>query len=129
MTIRSFVLVLAVWSFIPQGANGSDVRRTKFPDGLWGTWALSQDTCQGKDDTSISISETQFTNSEDKCDVLWIIELSAGHGVTYGAHARCVDSKQPVNARAVDLIFWPQDRGRILIGKAFNNLKTYQRCP
>jgi hypothetical protein len=128
MTIRTFVFMLSVCSLLPQGANGSDVRHTAFAEGLRGTWASSQNSCQRKDDSNFSISAAQFDGAEGKCEVLWIVERPARRGPTFGVHARCVDPKQPDNVRTVDLIFLQQDTDKIEIGKAFDALKTYQRC-
>ncbi|MBX9844702.1 MAG: hypothetical protein K2Z80_23115 [Xanthobacteraceae bacterium] len=128
MTIRPLILMLGICSVTAQAASGADVRRTKFADGLLGTWALSQSACESIDSSNVLISEVQFSNSEGKCDVQWIVERPAAHGATYGVHANCSDPKQPDGARAADFIFWLQDKDRALIGKTFNDLKAYQRC-
>ena len=110
-------------------AVGDEVRHTKFSRDLLGTWASSQEFCSAKDKTSITISEAQFDNSDGNCTVQWIVERAAARGTTYGIHARCVDPSQPDKTSVVDLILWPQSSDRISIGKAFDDLKIYQRCP
>jgi hypothetical protein len=94
-----------------------------------GTWAPAQDQCRKKDGPAITIAAEQFRNADGDCKVLWIVERAAARGVTYGVHAQCTDRAAPDKARAVDLIIWPQDNDRISVGKAFDDLKPYQRCP
>jgi hypothetical protein len=129
MTLRTFVPMLGVSALMVQIAAGDEIRHTKFAGTLLGTWAPSQELCERKDKSSITISGAQFSSSDGSCAVQWIVERAASRGVTYGVHARCVDPSQPNKVSAINLIVWPQGSDRISIGKTFDDLKLYQRCP
>jgi hypothetical protein len=122
-------MVFAISLAASLAASGDEIRHTRFSGALLGTWASSQELCSAKDSSSITISETAFRSSEGGCNVQWIVERAAAHGTTYGVHARCVDPSQPDKASTVDFILWPQGSDRISIGRTFNELKIYQRCP
>jgi hypothetical protein len=92
------------------------------------TWAPSQELCERKDRSSVTISEARFSSSDGNCEVQWIVERAASLGATYGIHARCLDPSDPEKVSAINLIIWPQGSDRISIGKAFDDLKVYQRC-
>jgi hypothetical protein len=129
MTLRLFVLMLGVSALILQVAAGDEIRHTKFASALLGTWAPSRELCERKDKSSITISGAQFSSSDGRCEVQWIVERAASRGVTYGIHARCVDPSQPEKVSEINLIIWPQGSDQISIGYAFDDLKIYQRCP
>ena len=129
MTMRSLVLIWGISIAASQAAIGDEIRHTRFSGALLGTWAPSQELCGAKDNSNITISEAQFSSPEGNCNVQWIVERAAARGATYGIHARCADPSQPDKTGAVDLILWPQGSDRISIGKSFDDLKVYQRCP
>lgn len=129
MTVKFSALIAGISLAALQAANGDEIRHTKFSSALLGTWAPSQELCRAKDNSSITISETRFSSSDGHCSLQWVVERAAARGVTYGVHARCVDPSLPDKASAVDLILWPQGSDRISIGKSFDDLKIYQRCP
>jgi hypothetical protein len=124
-----FVLMLSVWALTLQAAFGDEVRHTKFSAALMGTWALSQELCGGNDKSIITISEEQFSGSDGDCNVQWIVERAAVRGTTLGVHARCFNASLPEKSRVVDLIVWPQGGDKISVGKTFDDLKIYERCP
>ncbi len=129
MAKRILGLMLGISMLASQAVFGDEIRHTKFSAAMLGTWAPSQELCNAKDNSSIIISETQFRSSYGDCNVQWIVERAAARGVTYGVHARCAEPSQPDRVGALDLVLWPQGSDRISIGKSFEDLKIYQRCP
>lgn len=128
MTLRIIVPVLGISALMAQVAASDEIRKTKFSSALLGTWAPSPELCESKDKSSVTISEAQFTSSDGNCEVQWIVERAAPRGATYGVHARCSDSSDREKVSTINLIIWPQGSDRISIGKAFDDLKIYQRC-
>jgi hypothetical protein len=128
MALRIIVPVLGISALMVQVAASDEIRKTKFAGALLGTWAPSQELCERKDKSSVTILETQFTSSDRNCEVQWIIERAASLGAPYGIHARCFDRSDPEKVSAINLIVWPQGSDQISIGKTFDDLKVYQRC-
>ena len=128
MALRMIVPMLGISALMAQAAAADEIRKTKFAGALLGTWAPSQELCESKDKSSVTISEAQFTSPDGNCEVQWIVERAASRGATYGVHARCLDPSRPEKASVINLIIWPQGSDQISIGKAFDDLKVYRRC-
>lgn len=129
MAMRSIAFALTLSALTSQSVSGDEVRRTKFAAALWSTWALHVAQCTTKDDKTVTISEGQFDSPDSSCNVQWIVERATARGATYGVHARCVDRLRPDKVNPSDFIIRLENSDLISIGKTFDDLKSYQRCP
>jgi hypothetical protein len=121
--------LIILFALILQTANGDEIRRTAFDDALVGTWAKTTEQCEAKDKQRIVISKAQYVDSDGSCRVRWIVETAGSDGPNYAVHAFCVDTSQPAKTKIVNLIVRPNGNDRISIGTAFDDLKSFQRCP
>jgi len=117
----------AALGMLPQIAAADEIRHTSFSSFMVGTYAPSQDRCGSDDKSTITISETKFTMSDDSCVVRWIVETVGRNGAYFSTHAACTrkDQSEP---RVMDVIFQPSGGRQLLVGSSFDNLKPYVRC-
>ncbi len=123
------VLALAVATLLPLRATADEVRRLAFPAAMLGTWAENQQQCASKDASNITINTNSYGDSSGNCTVRWIVETAGSHGPNYAVHALCISSADPSQNETVNIIVRPEADGRATMGRSFNALKTYQRCP
>ncbi|MBX9842290.1 MAG: hypothetical protein K2Z80_10835 [Xanthobacteraceae bacterium] len=116
--IRTISAIAACLVLVSQVANGDEIRRTAFADGLLGTWALTAPQCEAGDKQNIEISKAKYVYGDDSCSVGWIVETAAPAGTNYAVHALCADRSQPAKTRTVNLIIRPRGNDRILVGTA-----------
>jgi hypothetical protein len=124
---RSIFLVAAASALLSQDAVGHGVRLNAFPAALVGSWAETADQCGAK--STISIESAKYGDASGTCAVLWIQETPGSEGTNYAAHARCTAAKDQTKTQIVDIIVRPQGNDRASMGRSFQDLKTYQRCP
>lgn len=127
--IRIVGVISAISALTSQAAFGDEIRRTAFASALLGTWAQSTELCEAKDTSNIVISETKYSDSDKNCSVQVIVETVGTLGPNYSVRALCADQSAPSKTSIANLIIRPQNNDRISVGKAFDALKSYQRCP
>jgi hypothetical protein len=127
---RSIILVAAASVLLlSQEALGHGVRLNAFPAALVGSWAETADQCGAKDKSTVSIESAKYGDASGTCAVLYILETPGSEGTNYGVHARCNSAKDQTKTQIVDIIVRPQGNDRASMGRSFQDLKTYQRCP
>jgi len=104
---------------------GDEIRRTSFAAPFIGTWAPASEPCDAKSKSRLAISQTQYSNANGNCRVLWIVETAGAQGSNYSVHAACADASG--QNKTADLIM-RRDGDRLLIGSAFSDLKPYRLC-
>jgi hypothetical protein len=127
--MRMVIFIAAVSVLMSQAASGDEVRHTSFAGTLLGTWAQSAALCDGKDKSTVVISATKYSNADGTCSVDWIVETAGSLGPNYAVHASCADTSQAGKTLAANLIMRSQGNDRLSMGKSFEDLKIYQRCP
>jgi hypothetical protein len=110
-------------------ATAGDVRHLTIPKTVWGTWALKPDQCAANDPSLISIREGGGTGPEDNCAVEYVVETAGAAGPIYSAHMMCTEKDNPAKSMSRAFIVIPRGDDAISIGSAFDDLKTYYRCP
>jgi hypothetical protein len=125
--LLAFISIIAAVAV--QVASADEVRHTTFAIAVQGTWAPSAELCQAQDKSSVVISETKYTDGDGTCSVDSVVERAGVPGPFYAARALCADAAQPSKDRAVNFIIRPESNDKISIGKSFDDLKIYQRCP
>ena len=133
---RGFILSVAL--LISQAALADVVRHTVIPEAFRGTWALDQEDCgeakksdANKGDTNKSVivlSAATYTSSDAKCTVLWVTETAAARGPFFSAHLQCSAANRSTTS-ASNVLLLANGADQIFSGPAFDNLKTYRRCP
>ena len=110
-------------------ADADIVRRVAFPAALLGTWAENADQCATKDKSNVLIQSANYGDGSGSCVVRWIVETAGSRGTNYAVHALCTSASQPDKTQVVNIVIRPQSDGRAVMGRGFDNLKTYLRCP
>jgi hypothetical protein len=110
-------------------AQADIVRRITFPAILLGTWAENSDQCATKDKSNVLIESTNYGDGSGSCVVRWIAQTAGSRGTNYAVHALCTSASQPEKTQIVNIIIRPQSDGRAVMGRGFDKLKTYMRCP
>jgi len=127
---RTIIVVVAASGLLLQDAVGHEVvRHSSFPTALIGSWAETTEHCATKDKSNISIESAKYGDASGTCAVLWIVETPGSQGASYSVHARCTSAKDQAKTQTVNIIIRPQGDDRASIGRSFQDLKTYQRCP
>jgi len=126
---RIFAAVLTILTLLSRTAFGDEVRHVIFPGTMIGTWGESAEKCQAKDGSNVVIEAGKYGDALGSCAVRWIVVTGGAGGTTnYAAHALCTSAKDATKTETVDIIVRPQGADRALMGRAFNDLKSYQRC-
>jgi hypothetical protein len=110
-------------------AHADIVRLAAFPAALLGTWAENAQQCATKDKSNVRIEATNYGDGSGSCVVRWIVETAGSRGTNYAVHAVCTSASQPDKTQIVNIVIRPQSDGRAVMGRGFDNLKTYLRCP
>jgi len=126
---RVTVLAVAASALLSQAAAGDEIRHTAFPSALIGTWAQTAEQCAAKDKSNIHIETAKYGDGAGNCDVGWIVETAAPHGSNYAVHATCTSASIPAKTQIVNILIRPQGNDKASMGRSFEDLKTYQRCP
>ena len=123
-TAASVLLMTSVMT-----AHADIVRLITFPAALLGTWAESADQCAAKDKSNVLIQSAVYGDGSGSCVVRWIVETAGSRGTNYAVHALCTSASHPDKTQVVNIVVRPQSDGRAVMGRGFDNLKTYLRCP
>src|SRR5258708_5339785 len=126
---RLLAFISIVSAVTIQAASGDEVRHSTFAGTVQGTWAPSAELCKAGDKSNVVISETKYTDADGTCSVDSVVERAGVPGPIYAARALCAEAAQPGKTRAANFIIRPESSDKISIGKSFDDLKIYQRCP
>ena len=129
VTVLGLAASLAASAFLPQTAAGDEIRHLEFPSDLIGTWAQTDEQCTAKDKSNIRIDTAKYGDGAGSCDVGWIVETASPQGSNYAVHAQCASASIPPQTQIVNIIIRRQDKDHASMGRSFDNLKTYKRCP
>ncbi len=110
-------------------ALADEIRHTTFPNIMVGTWAQTAEQCTAKDKSNILIEASKYGDASGSCAVRWVVETAGSQGMNYAVHALCTSASNPTKTQVVNIIIRPQSGGRASMGRSFEDLKTYQRCP
>lgn len=122
-------LCVAMSAMLPRAAFAHDVRHTSFPTAMIGTWGETADKCKAKDGANVVIEPIKYGDAAGSCAVRWIVETAGADGANYAAHSLCTSAKDTTKTEVVDIIVRPQGQDRAVMGRSFDKLQTYQRCP
>jgi hypothetical protein len=81
LTMNPFILlVLAIFSLVPERAAGDIIRRATIPAFLFGTWAENSEQCISKDKSNVVIESLRYGDGSGSCAVRWVVETPSSHG-------------------------------------------------
>jgi hypothetical protein len=81
LTMNRFILlVLAIFSLVPERAAGDIIRRATIPAFLFGTWAENSEQCISKDKSNVVIESLRYGDGSGSCAVRWVVETPSSHG-------------------------------------------------
>jgi hypothetical protein len=112
-----------------QAAHGDEIRHASFPNVMLGTWAETLEQCAAKDKSNVVIEPTRYGDGAGSCAVRWIVQTPGSHGTNYAVHALCTSASLPEKTQIVNIIVRPLDQDRASMGRSFEDLKNYLRCP
>ena len=122
------VQTLAVQIFaVPSAAD--EIRRPNLPVSVIGTWAEKTEQCARKDKSNVVIENGKYGDASGSCAVRWVVQTVGGAGANYAVHALCTSAADQTKTQIVDIIIRPQGTDRAAMGRSFQDLKVYQRCP
>jgi hypothetical protein len=112
-----------------QAAVADEVRRIAFPETLLGIWARTTEECAAMDKSNIVIETAKYGDANGSCAVRWIVQTPASRGSNYAIHALCTSASLPAKTQVVNIVIRPQSKDEAVMGRSFEGLKSYQRCP
>jgi hypothetical protein len=121
-------LIIALGLFV-QTAHADEIRHATFPNLMLGTWAETAEQCAAKDKTNIVIEAAKYRDGGGHCAVRWIVETAGPAGTNYAVHSLCTSASLPEKTQTKNIIVRPLGPDRAAMGKSFEGLKDYQRCP
>jgi hypothetical protein len=121
--------ILAVGAMTLSPAAADEIRRAAIPSVMLGTWAETSEQCATKDKSNVSIESAKYGDGSGTCAVRWVVSTPSPHGTNYAVHALCTSTKDQSKTQTVNIIIRPLGDDRASMGRSFNQLKTYQRCP
>jgi hypothetical protein len=113
----------------PRPANADEIRRPNLPVSVMGTWAEKIGQCASKDKSNVIIENGKYGDASGSCAVRWVVQTVGGAGANYAVHALCTSAEDRSKTQIVDIIIRPQGTDRAAMGRSFQDLKVYQRCP
>jgi hypothetical protein len=126
--MRTASLIMLSGLFV-QVARADEIRHTTFPNVMLGIWAETAEQCVAKDKTNIVIQSAKYRDGGGDCAVRWIVEAAGSDGVNYAVHSLCTSASLPEKTQTKDIIVRPLGPDRAAMGRTFEDLKNYQRCP
>jgi hypothetical protein len=128
--MRNTILLFSLSAtLLVASARADTVRYLTFPAALLGTWAENVEQCASNDKLNVLIESAKYGDGSGTCTVRWIVETAASRGANYAVHALCTSASQPAKTQTVNIIIRPQADGRAVMGRSFEDLKAYLRCP
>jgi hypothetical protein len=126
--IRAVSLIVLSGLFV-QSAHADEIRHLTFPNVLLGTWAETAERCAAKDKSNVVIGPAKYGDGAGSCAVRWIVQTSGSRGINYAVHALCTSASLPEKTQIVNIVVRPLGQDRAEMGRSFEDLKNYQRCP
>lgn len=126
--MRTACLIMLSALFV-QAAHADEIRRPSFPNVMLGTWAETTEQCTAKDKSNVRIEPAKYGDGAGDCVVRWIVQTSGSRGINYAVHALCTSASLPEKTQTVNIIVRPLGEDRAAMGRSFDDLKTYLRCP
>ena len=121
--------VIMLSGLFAQVAHADEIRYTTFPNVLLGIWAETTEQCAAKDKTNIVIEPAKYRDGGGDCTVRWIVETAGSGGINYAVHSLCISASLPEKSQTKDIIVRPLGPDRAAMGRSFEDLKNYLRCP
>jgi hypothetical protein len=127
--MRTASLIMLSGLFV-QVAHADEIRHATFPNVMLGTWAETAEQCAAKDKTNIVIEPARYRDGGGDCAVRWVVEITEEPGgITYAVHSFCISASLPEKTQTKNIIVRPLGPDRAAMGRTFDDLKDYQRCP
>ena len=126
--MRTATLIM-LSGLIVQVAHGDEIRHAAFPNVMLGTWAETAEQCAAKDKTNYVIEPAKYHDGGGSCEVRWIVETTGSSGINYAVHSLCTSASLPEKTQIKDIIVRPLGPDRAAMGRSFEDLRDYQRCP
>jgi hypothetical protein len=123
------IAILAVAALTLSPAAADEIRRAAIPSVMLGTWAETPEQCATKDKSNVSIESAKYGDGSGTCAVRWVITTPNPNGTNYAVHALCTSAKDQSKTQNVNIIIRPDGDDRASMGRSFNQLKIYRRCP
>jgi hypothetical protein len=114
---------------VVQAAHADEIRHLTFPNVMLGTWAETAEQCAAKDKSNIVIEPAKYGDGGGSCAVRWIVQTSGSRGINYAVHALCTRASLPEKTQIVNIVVRPLGDDRAAMGRSFEDLKNYMRCP
>jgi hypothetical protein len=127
MTTAIVAMSIIAAALVP-AAHADMIRRTEFPAALLGMWAKTAAQCAANDKSDIVIEATKYGDADGSCVLRWLVETPGAYGTNYAVHAQCTSASPPVKTKIVNIIIRPLSQDAALMGRSFDELKSYQRC-
>ena len=121
--------LIAISGLFVQAAHADVVRILTFPNVMLGTWAETAERCTAKDKSNIVIAPAKYGDGAGSCAVRFIVQTSGSAGKNYAVHALCTSASLPEKTQIVNIVVRPLGQGRAAMGRSFDGLKNYLRCP
>jgi hypothetical protein len=129
MNRLAFLILATSPLLLSRVAAGDEIRHTTFPSAMIGTWGQTAEQCTAKDKSNVLIEAAKYGDAAGSCAVRWIVETAGSRGTNYAVHALCTSASDSSKTQIVDIIIRPQSKDHASMGRSFEDLKTYQRCP
>ncbi len=126
MRIGSLIMLAGLFV---QAAHADQIRQLTFPNVMLGTWAETAEQCDAKDKNNVVIGPAKYGDGAGSCAVRWIVETAGSRGTNYAVHAFCTSASLPEKTQIVNIVVRPLGPDRAAMGRSFDDLKTYRRCP
>ena len=126
--MRTASLIMLSGPFV-QLAHADEIRHATFPNVMLGTRAETAEQCAAKDKTNIVIQSAKYRDGGGDCAVRWIVETAGSGGISYAVHSLCTSASLPEKTQTKDIIVRPLGPDRAAMGRSFEDLKNYLRCP
>jgi hypothetical protein len=75
------------------------------------------------------IRPAKYRDGGGDCDRRWIVDTAGPDGTNYAVHTLCTSASLPERTQTKDIIVRPLGPDRAQMGRTFEDLKDYQRCP
>jgi hypothetical protein len=126
--MRTASLIMLSGLFV-QVADADEIRHATFPNVMLGTWAETAEQCAAKDKTNIVDPVRQISRRRRRLRGTWIVETAGSDGVNYAVHSLCTSASLPEKTQTKNIIVRRLGPDRAAMGRTFEDLKNYQRCP
>ena len=121
--------LIALAGLFVQAAHADQIRQLTFPNVMLGTWAETAEQCDAKDKNNVVIGPAKYGDGAGSCAVRWIVETAGSRGTNYAVHALCTSASLPEKTQIVNIVVRPLGQDRAAMGRSFDDLKNYMRCP